>query len=114
MQQFGELLLAARKDGGNTLIFIPIGNENANESPLPLLLCHQYAIIASQKGGIDMSKLSELIAQMKSVDYQEKQQFLEYLLRVAERNPKVFSSDDKTALWTPTSAIRSRRHSATR
>lgn len=45
-----------------------------------------------------MSKLSELIAQMKSVDYQEKQQFLEYLLRVAERNPKVFSSDDKTAL----------------
>lgn len=45
-----------------------------------------------------MSKLSELIAQMKTVDYREKQQFLEYLLRVAERNPKAFSSDDKAEL----------------
>ena len=45
-----------------------------------------------------MSKLNELITQMKTVDYREKQQFLEYLLRIAERNPKVFSSDDSAAL----------------
>ena len=32
MQQSGGLLLAAGLDGGNTLIFIPVGNENANKS----------------------------------------------------------------------------------
>ena len=32
MRQSGGLSLAAGLDGGNTSIFIPIGNENANES----------------------------------------------------------------------------------
>ena len=35
MQQSGGLLLAADLDGGNTLIFVPSGNENANESHHP-------------------------------------------------------------------------------
>ena len=33
MQQSGGLLLAARLDGGNTIIFIPCWNENANRFP---------------------------------------------------------------------------------
>lgn len=45
-----------------------------------------------------MSKFNEMIAQMKSVDYAEKRQFLQYLAQMAERAKHQFSTEDKTAL----------------
>jgi len=40
MQQSGGLLLAAGLDGGNTFIFIPQRNENANRIPHPSIDKH--------------------------------------------------------------------------
>ncbi len=45
-----------------------------------------------------MSNFDEMISVMKTVDYSEKKQFLEYLLKMAEHNSKQFSSEDKEAL----------------
>ena len=45
-----------------------------------------------------MSKFKEMIAQMETVGYAEKRQFLQYLAQMAERAKHQFSTDDKTAL----------------
>lgn len=45
-----------------------------------------------------MSKFNEMIAQMETVGYAEKRQFLQYLAQMAERARHQFSADDKTAL----------------
>ena len=45
-----------------------------------------------------MSKFNELIETMKNSDFREKKQFLEYLVRMAERAKHQFSQEDKTAL----------------
>ena len=45
-----------------------------------------------------MSKFNEMIAQMETVGYAEKRQFLQYLAQMAERAKHQFSADDKTAL----------------
>ena len=45
-----------------------------------------------------MSKFNELIAQMKTLEYAQKQQFLQYLAQMAEHEKRQFSADDKTAL----------------
>ena len=45
-----------------------------------------------------MSKFNEMIAQMETVGYAEKRQFLQYLAQMAERAKHRFSADDKTAL----------------
>lgn len=45
-----------------------------------------------------MSKFDEIIAMMKTVDYREKKQFLEYLVRMAEQARGQFSQEDKDAL----------------
>ena len=45
-----------------------------------------------------MSKFNEMIAQMETVGYAEKRQFLQYLAQMAERPKHQFSADDKTAL----------------
>ena len=45
-----------------------------------------------------MSKFNEMIAQMQSVGYAEKRQFLQYLAQMAERARNQFSAEDKAAL----------------
>ena len=45
-----------------------------------------------------MSKFNEIIAQMRTVSYPEKRQFLQYLAQMAERAKQQFSADDKAAL----------------
>ena len=45
-----------------------------------------------------MSKFNEMIATMKTVDYSEKKQFLEYFVRMAESAKYQFSKEDKEAL----------------
>lgn len=45
-----------------------------------------------------MSQFNEMIATMETMEYGEKKQFLEYLCRMAERAPRQFSQEDKTAL----------------
>lgn len=47
-----------------------------------------------------MSKFDEIIATLKTVDYNEKMQFLEYLVRMAEQAKHQFSQEDKDALLT--------------
>lgn len=47
-----------------------------------------------------MSKFDEMIAQMKSVDYTEKRQFLQYFAQMAERAKRQIAPEDKTALLT--------------
>lgn len=45
-----------------------------------------------------MSKFDEMIAQMKSVDYAEKRQFLQYFAQMAERAKRQIAPEDKAAL----------------
>ena len=45
-----------------------------------------------------MSQFEEMIATMKTVEYAEKKQFLEYLCRMSERASRRFSQEDKQAL----------------
>lgn len=45
-----------------------------------------------------MSKFNEMIAQMETVGYAEKRQFLQYLAQMAERAKHQFSADDTAAL----------------
>ena len=45
-----------------------------------------------------MSKFNEMIEKMKSSDYKEKAQFLEYLVQLSERAKYQFSQEDKDAL----------------
>lgn len=47
-----------------------------------------------------MAKFDEIINTLKTVDYSEKRQFLEYLVRMAERSKHQFSQEDKNALLT--------------
>lgn len=47
-----------------------------------------------------MSKFDEMIETMKTAEYREKKQFLEYLVQVAERAKHQFSQQDKDALLT--------------
>ena len=45
-----------------------------------------------------MSKFDDMIQTMKKSEYEEKKQFLEYLVRLAERAKHQFSQEDKQAL----------------
>ena len=45
-----------------------------------------------------MSQFNEMINNLYSMEYSEKKQFLEYLVRVAERAQHQLSQDDKNAL----------------
>ena len=45
-----------------------------------------------------MSKFNEMITTMKTAHYNEKKQFLEYLVRMAERAKHQFTQEDKDAL----------------
>ena len=45
-----------------------------------------------------MSQFNEMISNLYSMEYSEKKQFLEYLVRVAERAQHQLSQDDKNAL----------------
>ncbi len=45
-----------------------------------------------------MSKFNEMIAAMSAADYQKKQQFLQYLVQMAQRAKHQFARDDKDAL----------------
>ena len=45
-----------------------------------------------------MSRFDDMIATMKTVDYREKRQFLEYLVRMAETAKHQFSQEDINSL----------------
>jgi hypothetical protein len=51
MQQFGGLLLAARKDGGNTLIFARSG-KNATNPPSPCFYATNMLSLYHKKEGL--------------------------------------------------------------